>query len=378
MIFNSLHCEEASSYKEQAASFIRLFEESPLGKWDEKNREQSQRIVHDIQKRSKHIFVCVAGGSSAPTKVFKNLFSKEETFPFLLNSVTEDRLDFLQSLDREIWDQSHWLFISKSGKTAESLFYAQTLQELGLKKKISLKGRITCLTGDPSSPLIKRLKIGEDEIFKLNSSLPGRFSFFTLSGLVQGGLLGLNPLDLSEGLRHSSDFYSISTDILAHLMLQFKTGRRTGFFPYAQPSLKELSLWWGRSWSESLFKGESAVPIPSLKVCSLSEIYHGYLEELLCTSSKGWIWFLDLESLKKDIKEWNMRQSKTFQNILKGESCPLLSLSLENLTPYEVSSLITVLLQVIDGLGKWLQVDVYGQPFVDQYKREFLLSELEE
>ena len=377
MIFNSLHCEETGSYKESAASFIQRFEDSLLGKWDEKDGKQSQKIVHDIQKNSKYVFVCVAGGSSAPLKVLKNLFSKGETFPFLLSSVTEDRLDFLQSLDREVWDRSHWLFISKSGKTAEGLFYARTLQELGLKKKVSLKGKITCLTGDPSSPLVKRLGIREGEIFKLNSSLPGRFSFFTLSGLVQGGLLGFSPLDLMAGLKNSRDFYSVSTDILAHLMLQFKKERQKGFFSYTEPSLRELSLWWGRSWSESLFKGKSALPIPSLRVCSFSEICHGYLEELFCSGEKGWMWSLGLESLKKDIREWNVCQAHTFQTVLEEKKYPLLSLSLKDLTPYEAGALITVLLQVIHGLGQWLQVAVYEQPFVDQYKRELLLAEPE-
>ena len=369
---DSLNCDGFQGCKKPSISFIRLFDKSPLGEWDEKNIKQSQTIVREIQQNGKHIFVCAAGGSGAPTEVFRDMFSPRESgpsVPTLFSSVTEDRLNFLQSLDRDVLKNSHWLFISKSGQTAESLFYAQTLQKLGLKKKIPLQDRITCLTGSPLSPLVEKLGVEESRVFQLKHSLPGRFSFFTLGGLVQSGLLGVDPSDLRDGFKNSKD--SLAVNILAHLMFQFHEKGGKCFFSYSHSRFRALSLWWERSWSESLFKKEAVLPVPSLSSHSLSEMYHAYLEELF--SHQGWMWDLDLQSHDKDIKTWKGKQAEAFRRLAAKEGCPLLSLSLKNLTAREAGALIGLLFKTLHGLGEWLKVTLYNQPFVDQYKKEFSL-----
>ena len=369
---DSFNCEGFQGYKKPSASLIQLFNKSPLGKWDEKSIKKSKKIVREIRKNGKHIFVCAAGGSGAPTEVFGDLFPGQvldNSSPSLLSSVTEDCLNFLQSLDRDLIKDSHWLFISKSGKTAESLFYAQVLQKLGLKKKLSLKDKVTCLTSNPSSPLVKKLDIRETRIFALGDSLPGRFSFFNLGGLVQSGLLGINPLDLQKGFENSKD--SLAEDVLSHLMFQFHERKGKCFFSFSHSRFRNLALWWERSWSESLFKQKAVLPIPSLSSHSFSEMGHAYLEELF--SHKGWLWDLSLQSTDKEIKAWDQSQADAFRRLAEKEGCPLLSLSLKNLTASEAGALIAVLFKVLHGLGEWLKVALYNQPFVDQYKRECLL-----
>ena len=370
---DSLNCEGFQSYKKPSASLIQLFNRSLLGKWDEKNISQSRIIVREIQQSGKHIFVCAAGGSGAPTEVFRDLFSPRESgpsVPVLFSSVTEDRLNSLQSLDQDILKNSHWLFISKSGQTAESLFYAQILQKLGLKKKISLKDKIICLTSNLSSPLVKILNVEEKNIFKMEDSLPGRFSFFTLGGLVQSSLLGIDPSDLRAGFKNSKD--SLAAEVLAHLMFQFNERKGKCFFSYSHSRFRALSLWWERSWSESLFKKEAVLPVPSLNSHSLSEICHAYLEELF--SHQGcWIWDLGLRSSHKDMKTWKEERDEAFRRLAVREGCPVLSLSLNSLTAREAGALLALLFKTLYGLGEWLRVDLYKQPFVDQYKKEFSL-----
>lgn len=372
ILIDSFNCDGLQAYKKPAASFIRLFDKSPLGKWDKGNIKKSRTIVDEIQKSGKHLFVCAAGGSGSPLEVFGDLFPRKKpncSPPVLLNSVTEERLKYLQSLDQDIVKDSHWLFISKSGQTAESLFYTQILEQIGLKKKISLKGKVTCLTCNPSSPLVEKLGIEENRIFQLEDSLPGRFSFFTLGGLVQSGLLGIDLLDLQKGFENSED--SLAADILSHLMLQFHKKRGKCFFSYSHSRFRNLSLWWERSWSESLFKEGSVLPVPSLNSYSFSEMCHAYLEELF--SDKGWMWNLSLRSADREIKVWNQNQIEVFRRMAAKEECPFLSLSLENLTAGEAGNLIAVLFKVIHGLGEWLKVTLYSQPYVDQYKKGCLL-----
>ncbi|MCY4512121.1 MAG: hypothetical protein OXB86_00365 [Bdellovibrionales bacterium] len=373
ILINSLNCDGLQGYKKPAASLIQLFDKSPLGHWDAENIAKSQKIVREVQESGKHIFVCAAGGSGAPTEVFRELFPRKESdhsFTTLLSSVTEDRLNFLYSLDRDVLQNSHWLFISKSGQTAESLFYAQVLQNLSSRKKVSLEGKVTCLTCNPSSLLVKRLGVGGDRIFQLNDSLPGRFSFFTLGGLVQTGLLGINSFDLQKGFENSNN--SLAVDILSHFMLQYHERREKCFFSYSHPRFRNLSLWWERSWSESLFKEGAVLPIPSLNSHSSSEMCHAYLEELF--SDKGWMWDLSLQSTaSQEIKAWNQRQTEAFRYMAEKEGCPLLSLTLEDLTVCEVGNLMSIFFKVLHGLGEWLKVALYSQPFVDQYKKGCLL-----
>ena len=369
---DSLNCDGFQDHRQTADSFIRRFDGSLLAEWDGEGIGRSRQIIRKIRQNGKYVFVCASGGSKAPLEILRDMFPanfRESPFPFLLDSVTEERLDFLHSLSKDVRNNSHWLFISRSGRTAESLFYAEKLRELGRKKKIPLKNKVTCLTGDGSSPLVKRLRLGEGDVFPLNGLLPGRFSFFTLGGLVQSGLLEIDPLELREGFHLAED--SLSTDILAHILLQSQRGGKC-FFSCSHPRFRSLSLWWERSWSESLFKQSAAHPVPPLRAHSLSEICHAYLEELF--GSEGWIWDLSLRSRQGEAEEWRRRRSTAFRNMAVREKRPLLSLFLEDLTVRSGGALIAVLLKTLHGVGLWLDTALYNQPFVDQYKREFSLS----
>ena len=369
---DSLNCAGFQDHRQTANSLIRRFDGSLLAEWDEESIERSLQIVRKIRQTGKYVFVCASGGSKAPLEILRDMFPanfRESPFPFLLDSVTEAHLDFLRSLREDVWNNSHWLFISRSGRTAESLFYAEKIRELGRKNKIPLKNKITCLTGDESSPLVKRLCLGDGDVFPLNGLLPGRFSFFTLGGLVQSGLSGISPLELREGFRFAED--SLSTDILAHILLQSQRGGKC-FFSYSHPRFRSLSLWWEKSWSESLFKESAVRSVPLLRAHSLSEICHAYLEELF--GNGGWIWDLSLRSRQGEAEEWGRRQSGAFKNMAVREKRPLLSLFLEDLTVRSAGALIAVLLKTLHGVGLWLDTALYNQPFVDQYKREFSLS----
>ena len=367
--FRSLNCGPARNCRKQAVSLLKSFDQSPLGRWRPEDGDRSRDIVRDIQGKGKHVFVCSAGGSAAPTKILKSFFSIKGDFPFLLNEVTESRIDFLKSLDRDVLRQSHWLFISKSGQTASALFYIQTLRSLALRKKIPLKDRITCLTARPSSPLVQLLRVNERRVFQLNTSSPGRFSFFTLGGLVQGGLLGLDPLELGQGLKQSRDFHSLSTKILSCILLQFQRGDGICFFSRSHSRFRELSLWWEDCWSESLFKHSGDFPVHPLRACSLSEMGHTYLEELFCPARPGWVWNLNSAPLRADMKNWGLAERRAMEALMAKERRPFLSLSLERVHPLSAGLLMTLLFQVLYGLGLWLKADFYKQPFVDKYKK---------
>ena len=313
---------------------------------------KSVELYQKISSSSSQVFIFSFGGIGASFRTAQSFFSLKSEKMILVDSL--NLKNKISKLSSEELKSSHFVFISKSGQTSEILFYKRFVAQIYSKNRLSLKNRLTLLVQNLNSPLFLWGKKEQADIVYLEDSLPGRFSFFTLSGWFQFLACGLK-IKLSE-LRPSS----ISSQIFDFCAL-FSEKKEIYFCPF-QPELHAISHWLESSWSESLFKENMKQQAPLLRVISWADLQHAFIEELVGKREQVCLWALDIKSDKTaPLKE------KLLQ-LLKSKGIACLFIDVEKKIP-AFFDLIQIFYKMLFLAGEFSAVDIKTQPWVDYFKK---------
>lgn len=349
------------------SQLLKTFPESPLCDFRKTDLLKARRHIRTLIKQGGPVFVFAIGGMGAAGQIAGHSLNKK-VFP--VNSLNASWLDFLHSLTKTQLKNARWCFISKSGQTAENLFYISWIKKLYKKKKLSFKeGQIQLLTKAMNSPLAEAAKNLNGALFKLDTHLPGRFCFFTQSGFLQAGLTGLNLKRFSEGFLKNRFADQISEQILLFFFKFLKTGHKA--FLITDPLFLSLARWFEASWSESLFKEKSQKVFP-VRACNASDFSHGFLEEMSLNQPGAFVLSLRMLSAFRSLNRWEEEREKTLKRILKRKGGSCLFLDFKGDRDFLLGTLAVVFFKVIYGAGKALKVDIYSQDLIDDTKRDFL------
>ena len=213
------------------------------------------------------------GGSSLGGQALTAL--RKKTKPFVEFHDNPDPFSWIKALKRFDLKKTHFIAISKSGGTAETLMQvltaADALEKLGVK---SLKKHFTIITEPHDSALAGFAdSIGA---VKLDHPLGvgGRYSVLTMVGLLPALLMGLDVKRLRAGAKvvldevlgaKSPDEAPAAVGAALHYALS-EDGRlaTTVLWPYAD-DLAVFGGWWRQLWAESLGKdGKGSTPVSVL------------------------------------------------------------------------------------------------------------------
>lgn len=222
-------------------------------------------------------FVTVAvlgiGGSSLGGQALTAL--RKKTRPFVEFHDNPDPFSWTKALKRFDLKKTHFVAISKSGGTAETLMQvltaADALEKLGVK---SLKKHFTIITEPHDSALAGFAdSIGA---VKLDHPLGvgGRYSVLTMVGLLPALLMGLDVKRLRAGAKavldevlgaKSPDEAPAAVGAALHYALSEDDRLATTvLWPYAD-DLAVFGGWWRQLWAESLGKdGKGSTPVSVL------------------------------------------------------------------------------------------------------------------
>jgi glucose-6-phosphate isomerase len=236
----------------------------------------------DLQAATSHAatlkgFTTVAvlgiGGSSLGGQALTAL--RKTGKPFVEFHDNPDPFSWAKALKRFDLNKTHFVAISKSGGTAETLMQvltaADALEKAGAK---SLKNHFTIITEPHQSALADFAD--SIQAVKLDHPLGvgGRYSVLTMVGLLPASLMGLNVEQLRAGAQ------AVLDEVLAadapgdappavgaalHQSLS-EEGRlaTTVLWPYAD-DLSVFGGWWRQLWAESLGKdGKGSTPVSVL------------------------------------------------------------------------------------------------------------------
>ncbi|HEU0162901.1 MAG TPA: hypothetical protein VFQ69_10890 [Rhizomicrobium sp.] len=236
----------------------------------------------DLRAATKHAatlkgFATVAvlgiGGSSLGGQALTAL--RKAGKPFVEFHDNPDPFSWAAALKRFDLKKTHFIAISKSGGTAETLMQALTAAEALEKRGVkALKKHFTIITEPHASPLADFADgIGA---VKLDHPLGvgGRYSVLTMVGALPGLLMGLNVKQLRAGAqaaleqvltaRTPADAPAASGAALHHALAGDSRLASTVLWPYAD-ALAVFGGWWKQLWAESLGKdGQGSTPVSVL------------------------------------------------------------------------------------------------------------------
>ena len=219
------------------------------------------------------IAVLGIGGSSLGGQALTAL--RKVSKPFVEFHDNPDPFSWTKALKRFDLKKTHFIAISKSGGTAETLMQVLTatdaLEKLGVK---SLKKHFTIITEQHQSALADFAdSIGA---VKLDHPLGvgGRYSVLTMVGALPGLAMGLNFKQLRAGagaaldqvLRAATpaDAPSACGAALHYALSQQNKLATTVLWPYVD-DLSVFGGWWRQLWAESLGKdGQGSTPVSVL------------------------------------------------------------------------------------------------------------------
>src|SRR6478609_4030055 len=219
------------------------------------------------------IAVLGIGGSSLGGQALTALRKVQK--PFVEFHDNPDPFNWAKALKRFDLKKTHFIAISKSGGTAETLMQVLTatdaLEKLGVK---SLKKHFTIIT-EPHQSALADFADGIGAV-KLDhpTGVGGRYSVLTMVGALPGLVMGLNFKQLRAGAQAALDQVlnaSAPADApaacgaaLHYALAQQNKLATTVLWPYTD-DLAVFGGWWRQLWAESLGKdGKGSTPVSVL------------------------------------------------------------------------------------------------------------------
>lgn len=345
------------------------------------------RTISDIKnisqkiKKFKNVLVIGVGGSSLGGKTFTSLGNS-------------NKIDFLESIDpvtvaKKIAkiDPSNcfFLIVSKSGETIETI--SQTLVILNYLKKLEIKNiadNFLFVTQDHENSLAKIAKSIDAEIFAHPSDVGGRFSCFTVVGLLPAIIAGVDIDAIIKGARSAVENFieNEQNEVLIATKLQdllFDEGF-TGnvIMPYID-DMKNYTDWYRQLWAESLGKeGFGSVPINSMGTVDQHSQLQLYLEGprdkfftfFTANTHKTDLLVVDLPEVKtlfggKKLSEIVKIESDTTIKVLQDKELPIRVFEIEEFNEEVLGALMMHMFLEVILLAKIRNIDPFDQPGVE-------------
>jgi len=231
-----------------------------------KNNFSKINVTAKKLKNFSHTIFVGTGGSSLGGKTFVSLaeeilekdFGSKISFIENIDTVTISKL--LKRIDLK---NTALVIISKSGETLETLGQLFFLINKMKEKKISLKNKVFVITEKKDSTL-KKIQEAEGFYFlEHDQKIGGRFSAFSLVGLLPAKLAGMDIKKICDGAEsflnilnnnNNCDEFDDLFEAAYHMHQLTKKGKNISvFMPYID-SFKNLSLWIRQLWAESVGK----------------------------------------------------------------------------------------------------------------------------
>ncbi len=248
--------------KNGAASYLSLPFHS-----DDLNGVQAE--ADRIRQSSKDVVVLGVGGSSLGAQALCALSHSDKStslgYPNLHfpDNLSADSISVL--LDSLDFETAHFIVISKSGETTETMSQ-MALGLAGARKSLiesDVRKHFSVIVGPGNNALRRLAEINDFAVFDHPDDLCGRFSVFSSVGLLPAAIAGIDAIAVRRGARDVLETLGREKDVIQvpavmgaaiHEYLVKKCGIGiTIIMPY-DTRLDSFSRWFQQLWSESLGK----------------------------------------------------------------------------------------------------------------------------
>jgi len=345
--------------------------------------------------KQKYIVVLGIGGSSLGARAI---------YEFLLPSKNFDKeLIFLETIDplkinfciKKInLDNTHFVVVSKSGNTIETISLMKYIDSLNNLDKLNCT-----VISETDSSLSQFAEVNQIKFFPLDKNIGGRFSAFSVAGLVPLSMIGVDVENLLNGCKRVSDsFFNMSgyyDEILqkARFLVENKSRFNiNAIFSYSS-SLEAFNKWYVQLWAESLGKininGTRQALTPVGLIGPVDQ--HSFLQLIMDGVRDKTVTFIKINNLKDNTKipsqgkkfepidmdfidglEFNdlliKQADATIESIEKQKDIPCDVVTIRTVDEYNIAKLMFAYQLLVSTIGAFLQINTYDQPGVEEGK----------
>lgn len=364
----------------------------------EEEWQTAQEHSKKLSKKYSRFIVLGMGGSSLGGKALCHAINPDNDIVEFWDSIDPTFLSkrFNKLKNFEI---IHWIAISKSGETLETLSMINYVNSELKKININFFENLTIITEKKDSPLYNLAISKKTELLLHPLDVGGRFSALSVVGLLPAALVGGNLNKMQAIAKHTLEMKHIIAELGATIIASWARGEWiTVFWPY-EYSLKSYVRWFQQLWAESLAKLEdnSGNPAPRTSTpiyCLGSREQHSVLQQFAEGYRDKFIIFFTLNQpqklppisnlfpncnylTNKNLNEINQAEAYSCITSLTKKNVNNIEIMLTNSEEENITILILLSELLIGVLGEFLNINSYDQPGVEHGKaiaRKYLLS----
>jgi len=358
------------------------------------NTAEIKKYAQSIAK--KHIVVLGIGGSSLGARaIYEFLLPSNNYNKDLLFLETVDPLKINHCLKKVDLKDTQFVIISKSGSTIETISIFKYLNSL-----VEIDSSNCTIISEAESELTKFAIDNHIRAFDLAKDIGGRFSVFSVVGLVPLAMVGVDIDNLLNGCKRVSDSFFQQEEYYKPIIrkARFLVENKSRFninvvFSYSS-LLESFNKWYVQLWAESLGKinvnGTRQALTPIGLVGPVDQ--HSFLQMIMDGVRDKTVTFIKIDDLrdgtiipkestnKFDNLAWgcadglsfnallNMQADATIQSIQEQDDIPCDVISIRTVDEYNIAKIMFSYQLLVSCIGAFLQINTYDQPGVEYGK----------
>ena len=389
------YCKNFYQIKSNQEIFERLkAERETIGYYNLPYQDTTEIKAYAQTVQQKHIVVLGIGGSSLGARAIYEFLLPSNTYQKDLTFLeTVDPLEIKQSLTKVNLNNTHFVIISKSGNTIETISLLKYLDSL-----VELEQHNTTVVSEAMSQLSQFAKENNIRTFALDKNIGGRFSVFSVVGLVPLAMVGVDIDNLLNGCKRvSKSFFdqgSYYKPIIrkARFLVENKSRFNVNVIFSYSSSLESFNKWYVQLWAESLGKvninGTRQALTPVSLVGPVDQ--HSFLQLIIDGVRDKTITLIKISDLRDDTvipsnnkfkslgmgyvdglrfnDLLNQQADATIKSIEEQADIPCDVVMISTVDEYNIAKLMFIYQLMVSAIGSFLQINTYDQPGVEHGK----------
>jgi glucose-6-phosphate isomerase len=355
----------------------------------------SEARARELRRSFSRLIVLGMGGSSLGGRALIQAltrFGNAHTVEFIDNVDSERFWRWLRH--QNDLNSTHWLIISKSGNTIETLTTAEFLdQHLRLSGFKKLAAQSTVISENEDNPLTRWARKENVPCLEIPKDVGGRYSVLTPVGLLPAAFYGLSLEQMQDGMKWAIAAEDLAAQLTAQALASFKREKWiTQFWSYAD-GLRDFGFWTQQLWAESLGKAQDLDGKPAPRVSTPmaavgTSDQHSILQQVIEGSRDKFLWFFRVQQSESDgptlerglFDNQGQLIGKTMGDLFAAEATGTrdalrergvdsLTLQTANLNEASLSALFILMETVVASIGQALNINAFDQPGVELGKK---------
>jgi len=396
-MINKLFFNTPYDFQLQESTFKKIEDESKtIGYYNlpEQNIDAILKYSKDFDDSIDNIVVLGIGGSSLGSKaIYEFLKPVEKLKRKLYFFESTDPLNIVDTLQKLDIEKTHFLVISKSGGTVETISMFKYIYAPNPNKDL-----YTFIT-DEGSNLDKFAKEIGSKVFYLPPNVGGRFSVLSVVGLLPLSLCGISITDLLQGAKETKESFFRQGHLHSTLINKalfyaknYNTYTNNCIFAYSE-SLSYFTQWYVQLWGESLGKKQrhSIINVGLTPIGLIGpKDQHSFLQLIMEGARDKTVTFIKIKNFEHEVyippvklpnlealevldgvafhDLINMQCDSVLEALIDQNDIPIDELIIDSVSPKCIGGLMYYYELLTSLAGELMDVDTYNQPGVEAGK----------